>query len=235
MKVSKFALVICAALAGAGGALTETACSSSSNSPSSSGGSGSGSGGTMDSGADTAMEGDGAMGTDSGSSSGGMDGGSGVDCGKIPGLHPNPAGDIYCGYGADGGALDCLTGTQCCLGGAIGGMMYDPQVCSAWTADGTGCDNPDGGGIGIACNQVSDCTSNSPDGGFAVCCLQGAQVAMVPGCGYPKAKYGSAIACETATTCAAGETPICSTQADCPSGTTCTAGKWKLYQIGFCL
>jgi hypothetical protein len=38
----------------------------------------------------------------------------------------------------------------------------------------------------------------------------------------------------TATACAAGETQVCSSQADCPTGTTCTAGKWKLYQLGFC-
>ncbi len=234
MKVSKFALVICAALAGTGGALTETACSSSSNG-SSSGGSGSGSGGGSDASMDSASTGDTGMEEDTGTSSGGGDGGAGVDCGSIPSLHANTPGDIYCGYGApDGGDLDCLTGSMCCLGGSIGGGQYAPQVCGTWNAAGSGCTNPDGGGIGIACNQISDCTANS-DAGFGACCLQGGSEAMVAGCGYPKAKDGNAIACESTATCAIGEIPICSSQADCPSGTTCTAGKWKIYQIGFCL
>jgi hypothetical protein len=28
---------------------------------------------------------------------------------------------------------------------------------------------------------------------------------------------------------------MCSQQSDCPSGTTCTAGRWKIYEVGFCL
>lgn len=238
MKVSKFALVICAALAGAGGALTETACSSSSNG-SSSGGSGSSSGGGSDAAADTSMEqGDTGMEVDSGSGSGSgsSSGGGSPDCGSIPGLHPNPAGDIFCGYGAaDGGTLDCLTGQQCCLGGSIGGGQFAAEECSTWTTDGSGCNNPDGGGLGITCNQTSDCTANGPDAGYASCCLVGASEATVPGCGYPKAKNGSSVICETTASCQSGEIQICSSQSDCPSGKTCTAGKWKLYQLGFCL
>jgi hypothetical protein len=172
----------------------------------------------------------------------------GPDCGKLPSLHANPAGDIYCGYGADGGEIDCLTGMECCLGGSIGGGMYAPQECATWSGTGAGCMNPapvDGGAstaIGIACNQVSDCTTNGMSSATA-CCLQGASAAPVAGCGYTKAKDGTAIVCEVGTasadggaaTCAAGETQVCSTQADCPAGTTCTAGKWKIYDLGFCL
>jgi hypothetical protein len=125
---------------------------------------------------------------------------------------------------------------MCCLGGSIGGSNYAPQVCGTWNAAGTGCDNPDGGGIGIACNQNSDCAANNGDAGSFSCCLQGATVSTVAGCNYPKAKEGSAIVCEATNTgtCAASETQICSSQADCPTGKTCTAGKWKIYQIGFC-
>ena len=238
MKVSKFALVICAALAGAGGALTETACSSSSNGSSSGGSSGSSSGGS-DAAADTSMEqGDTGMEVDSGSGSGSSSGGGGPDCGSIPHQHQNAAGDIFCGYGADGGTFDCLTGQQCCLGGKVGNNFL-PQDCVAWSAAGDGCDNPPadagGGAVGIPCNQVSDCTANAPDAGYASCCLQGASEMTVAGCGYPKAKNGSAIACETTATCAAGDIQICSSQTDCPSGKTCMYGKWKLYQLGFCL
>jgi hypothetical protein len=234
MKVSQMALVLGSALALAGGALVGSACSSSSSGSGSGsgGGSGSGSGGGSDASMDSSSTGDTGMEEDTGTSSGGGD--AGVDCGSIPALHANTAGDIYCGYGTDGGDIDCLTGTMCCLGGSIGGNQYDPQVCNPWNAAGAGCNNPDGGGIGIACNQVSDCNANS-DAGFASCCLQGAMESMVAGCGYPKAKEGTAIACESAAMCQQGETPICSSQADCPSGTTCTAGKWKIYQIGFCL
>ena len=242
MKFSKLALVLGATLSLAGGLAFGTACSSSSGSGGGSGGgSGSSSGGSA---ADSGMGADVTMNEDGGTDSGNeTDTGSvnGPDCGKIPSLHANPAGDVYCGYGADGGTIDCLTGTQCCLGGSIGGGMYDPQVCSNWNALGTGCDNPDGGGIGIACNQISDCTANGMANATA-CCLQGASAAPVTGCGYDKAKNGTAIVCEGngdggtgATACAVGETQICSSNADCPTGTTCQAGKWKIYQVGFCL
>ena len=78
---------------------------------------------------------------DTGTPSGDSGAGS-VDCGSIPGLHANTPGDIYCGYGTDGGDIDCLTGNMCCLGGSIGGGMYAPQVCNPWNAAGVGLQQP---------------------------------------------------------------------------------------------
>ncbi|MGH7294782.1 MAG: hypothetical protein ACRELB_07615, partial [Polyangiaceae bacterium] len=162
----------------------------------------------------------------------------------IPSLHQNEAGAIYCGF-SDAGSLNCPTGQECCLGGQISGTFAAEQ-CATY---GTACTNggsPDAGtgnsaAIDIACNQISDCTANGNSGATA-CCLQGAKApAPVTGCGYDKSTGGNAIVCEgssgggTATPCAAGEIQICSSQADCPTGTTCTPGKWKIYQIGFCL
>lgn len=247
MKFSKLALVMGSALALGAGLCVGTACSSSSSNSGggSGGGSGSGSGGTVDSGsaADVTTDDSGSTGGDSGNET---DGGSGVDCGKLPTLHANPAGSIFCGYGpdvdagGDGGTITCGVGSQCCLGGEVSASSgYSPQTCSTWTANGVGCDNPaaDSGAeyaaIGIACNQNSDCTSNGQATGGS-CCLVGATVSTVAGCSYPKAKSGTVIQCESTPSCAAGEIQVCSAQADCPTGTTCTAGKWKLYDLGFC-
>ena len=181
---------------------------------------------------------------DSGSAGDGGPGDAGAvdaNCGAIPTLHMDPAGSVYCGYGVDGGSLVCGTGQECCLGGAIGVNTYAPDECAA---TGTSCTNggtADAGGsaaIPIACQQIADCTA---DGVAATaCCLQGATApAPAPGCTYPRSRSGSAIVCEGTgtgpTACAAGEVNICSSQADCPSGTTCTAGKWKIFQVGFCL
>ena len=164
------------------------------------------------------------------------------DCGATPTLHAEPPGSIYCGF-VDGGALTCTTGQQCCLGGALGGGAFGPELCQA---TGTACNNGgsvDAGGspaIPIACMQLSDCTANGIATAKA-CCLQGAIApAPLPGCTYPKASRGTAIVCETAAgsspvPCAAGEVQMCISQADCPTGTTCTAGRWKVYQVGFCL
>jgi hypothetical protein len=79
--------------------------------------------------------------------------------------------------------------------------------------------------------------------GTIACCLQGAALENpAPGCTWPKATAGTAIACENSGTgavttgaCAAGETQICQQQSDCPAGTICTAGKWKTFEVGFCL
>jgi hypothetical protein len=184
------------------------------------------------------------------SSSGGSVGGDDAglfdagSCGSIPTLHQDPPGDIYCGSG-DAGALDCLASAgdgMCCLGGSLGNGVYAAQVCSPNAM--VGCPNggEDAGGtpaIPIQCNQIADCTANGFQGAGA-CCLQGATAPSDPlGCGYLKAKGGTAIVCEgsvggSATACAAGEIQICSSNADCPQGTTCTPGKWKIFQLGFC-
>jgi hypothetical protein len=240
MKLSKLALIMSAGFVLGGGAFAGAGCSSSS-SGNSGAGSGSGSGGASDSGADTSTSAD--TGTESDTGSAGDTGTTSGDAGcKNVELHPNAAGDVYCGYAADGGDLDCLTGTQCCLGGSIGGGMYAPQECATWNAAGTGCTNPaDGGALGVACNQVSDCTANGAVGAVA-CCLQGgASLEAVTGCTYQHAKEGTGIACESTGTgdggtgaCAAGELQVCSANVDCPSGMNCTAVTWKLFDIGVC-
>jgi len=174
------------------------------------------------------------------------------NCGSPPTLHQDPAGNLFCGFGADGGVLDCLESSGdgvCCLGGAIGGGMFDPQICAATPA---GCTNGGDGGTGqsaavpISCYQVADCTTAGFTGAVA-CCLQGGILENpAPGCTYPRATHGTAVVCEgtapgadaAATTtgaCATGELQICSAQSDCPTGTTCTAAKWKIFQVGLCL
>jgi hypothetical protein len=192
---------------------------------------------------DSAMTGDTGSGFDSGTI---VDSGTGVDtgmpvdagCGSVPSLHPDPAGTIFCGFGADGGSLSCQTGQECCLGGSLGGGTFGPQECATYGSTCTNGGDPDAGGslaIPIACLQIADCTANGVASAGA-CCLQGATApADQPGCTYPRSKSGSAIVCETAPACAVGEVQICSSQADCPTGTTCTPGKWKIFQVGFCL
>jgi hypothetical protein len=160
-----------------------------------------------------------------------------VNCGSTPTLHQDEAGTIFCGFGFEAGAdLLCPTGQQCCLGGPLDAGGFAAQQC---TPSGSACTNPPGGGaIPIECGQSSDCTANGEPGN--VCCLQGATgPALVAGCGYYRATHGTAVVCELPATaggsCAPGETQICSTQSDCPAGTTCTPMKWKIFQLGFCL
>jgi hypothetical protein len=238
MNIKHLALVMGATVVLVGGGLGAVACSSSSNGGSSSGSSSGGSGSSSGSAGDSGDDGG------SGSSSGGSSSG-GADCGaKIPTLHPNPAGDIYCGYapGDAGTTIDCVadSGTGwCCLGGSLGGGAYAPQICAANSAGCIADGDPDAGHAGapIQCNQISDCAGNGMAGATA-CCLQGAAMETCSG-GFTKAYGGNGIVCEgtgggAATACLAGEIQICSTAADCPTGTMCKPGKWKLFNIGFC-
>jgi hypothetical protein len=181
--------------------------------------------------------------TSSGGSGGPIDAGSVPDaaCGATPTLHQTPPGTIYCGT-FDAGALLCTTGRECCLGGLVGAGVFAPDECSTF---GTACTNgaPDAGGtsgIPIHCNQVADCHVNGQ--GSTSCCLRGGALMSVPGCGYPKVSGGTDVVCEISaqlaggvSPCGAGEVQVCSSQLDCPTGTTCTAGKWKIFQLGFCL
>jgi hypothetical protein len=149
---------------------------------------------------------------------------------------------VSCALGFDAGALDCPassgTGT-CCLGGSLAPNAFVPDICAANAA---GCTNggvPDAGGtlaIPIQCWQVADCAPNGVSGAQS-CCIQGGatQPGPVQGCMYIRSKAGTAVGCETTPTCAVGEVQICSSQADCPSGTMCVPGKWKIFDVGFCL
>ncbi len=177
--------------------------------------------------------GSGSTGT-GGSSGGGGPPDAGAGCGAPPSLQPQQGGTIFCGASSAGVALLCDSQEECCLGGTLGAGQYAPEECAPLGATCTNGTGP----IAIACNQIADCRQD----GLAstACCLQGAHETTVAGCGYPKFSGGTAIACEgsgggSPTSCAAGETQVCSSQADCPTGTTCTAGKWKIYQLGFCL
>jgi hypothetical protein len=172
---------------------------------------------------------------------GGDDGGSAVDCGASPTLHVDEAGSIYCGF--DGVAdLYCPTGQECCLGGALGGGAFAAQECAALGATCPNAGVADAGApaIPIACGQIADCQTNGVLNAVA-CCLQGATAPSTASCTYPKATLGTAVVCESsdagtgAQACAAGEVQLCSSQADCPNGRTCTPGKWKIFQVGFCL
>jgi hypothetical protein len=168
---------------------------------------------------------------------GGVDVDAGVDCGQMPILHMNPPGDIRCGFGADGGALECLGSSGegwCCVGASLGQGMYGPQSCAP---NSDSCPFPSMGGFrtpSIQCNQIADCRSNGAPGATA-CCL-GAELYQ---CMYPEAVGGS-IFCEgsnggAATRCGVNEIQICSSNVDCPPGTFCTPGKWDVFQLGFCL
>ncbi|HEY8087473.1 MAG TPA: hypothetical protein VIF09_06500 [Polyangiaceae bacterium] len=152
-------------------------------------------------------------------------------CGATPTLHPGTPGSLYCGPG-----LTCSGGDECCLGGQLSPGQFAPEQCAPrGSACSNGSTSPGGTpAIPIACSQVSDCTANGVTGAVA-CCLQNATApAEPPGCTYPRSTLGSAVACES-TPCGPGEVTLCTTQADCPAHTTCTPGKWKIYQVGFCL
>ena len=172
----------------------------------------------------------------------GQDAGTIADCGSTPTLHVNEAGTIFCGF-ADAD-IDCPTGQECCLGGYLDGGAFAAQQCAAYGAtctNGTLGSDADSPPIPVMCAQISDCKANGLSKAVA-CCLRGATAPVdQPTCVYPRATLGTAIVCESsdagangAAACATGEVQICSSQADCPTGTTCTPGKWKILDLGFC-
>ena len=210
------------------------------------GGSGSETGTGHDGGSSDGASGDGSSPTEAGSdgaSDGGItDAASTPECGATPTLHPDEAGTIFCGFDGVSDLL-CPTGQECCLGGYLGDAGFAPQACAAQGAacPNEGTSDAGAGAIPIACMQISDCTANGVVNATG-CCLQGATApAPVAGCGYDKATLGTAVVCESAAgasgpaACANGEVQLCSSAADCPTGTTCTPGKWKIFQVGFCL
>jgi hypothetical protein len=173
-----------------------------------------------------------------------------VDCGTTPSQHLSEAGTIFCGFG-DAGDQYCGIGEQCCLGGAVAGG-FAPDECAVYGAT---CTN--GGGdagtaneqpLQIQCNQISDCRANGNTGATACCLAGNAKCATGYTCGssqtgtcaYPKYSDGTGVVCEgdgggnTATLCQAGEIQVCTQQSDCVTGTTCTFGKWKIVNLGFC-
>jgi hypothetical protein len=65
--------------------------------------------------------------------------------------------------------------------------------------------------------------------------LKGTTPAQVTGCDSAdlKAVGGTGTACVTGNACASGDTLLCNTQADCPSG-TCTPFRWKIIELAYC-
>jgi hypothetical protein len=228
MKIKTLALVLGAAVSVAAGGMAATACSSSSDSGSPGGGNDAG--GTKD--VTTSGDSGNPMGDDGGNPMG-DDGGTppddaGPDCAKAPTLHAGDGGTIYCGH-TDAGSTYCPTGQQCCVGGKVG-TSFEPEQCSPF---GQACPNPVDGGLPVQCEQPANCQANNAG---SVCCarslLNGGPQAT--SCGWDKASGGTGLFCEQGPACAAGETTICESDMDCPTGMTCTPFKWKILQFGYC-
>ncbi len=226
MKISTMALFFGGALVLSGAGLGLAACSSDSGTGTPTGGGDSGSNTDGTSHTDGAMQGDTAPQGDSATGDDGGDGGAGCKHGNPPNVHPSDGGPtaLFCGFKAnDGGTLACDPHTQlCCVGGKQGTGFADP-VCIA--AGGT-CMN----GMNpkpIACEDQNDC----PTAGN-LCCYTGAVPQNDPACGYYYAS--SNIATNCATTCAAGQSRICTSDSQCATGQTCTPFKSIYFGLGFC-
>jgi hypothetical protein len=156
-----------------------------------------------------------------------------MSCQKDPSLHGADAGSIYCGFDDAGNNFSCPIGMQCCIGGSIGQGNFDPDKCVPW---GMACDNPTGKGLAVPCEQASDCAANDA-GTNNVCCLMGTTPSQVVGCDSAdwKAMGGTGTQCVSGTTCGTGNTQLCLQHGDCPSGMTCTAFRWKIIEMGFCM
>jgi hypothetical protein len=131
--------------------------------------------------------------------------------------------------------FSCDAGTECCVGGSIGGGMYAPDDCEPW---GSACTNPATKGLAVPCEQPSDCMANDDAGAGQICCLMGTAPAMdvIAGCTTVlKASGGSGTKCMTATSCGNGNTQLCLSNADCPMGMTCAPFHWKIIELGACM
>jgi hypothetical protein len=190
---------------------------------------------TQDSGVhDTATAGDTATGGDTGT---GDDtatpptdtGTSDAQCSKVTTLHP-PSADaggktIYCPFSSDGGPdaanVYCQSQTEhCCEQGA---GSTTPTTCIPTATTCTGTKTTD-----WQCQDPVDCPSSSP-----VCCAPGASIGLgAPGCG----NFAHTM---TGTTCvAAGACTgivMCTSNAECPSGQTCTPFGKAGAQVGGCM
>ncbi len=240
MKFSTMAWVLGSTLVIGGMGVGAAACSSGGSGTPSSQGNDSGTTHT-DSGGPTGDSGhpgdSGTMGTDTGTVD--MDSGTGgdsdmgsPDCGTAPNLHPGSMGQLYCPFGPDAGApIYCAAGTQyCCISGKVGGV-YPPSDCEDISAGGcTAVMQMVQGSTQIQCEDpATDCPAAT---GY-VCCASPAPQ-PVAGCGYSKITGWAYSKCEMGTACAAGETQICESQAECPSGLACVPMKAKGVQMGFC-
>jgi hypothetical protein len=159
----------------------------------------------------------------------GHDAGSPVDsgapvtdagCSAPSTLHPPHAGStatIYCpfGMGDAGASLYCDHGTQHCCEPSSGTATCEP---SATPCAGTAVD--------WQCQDPGDCPSGQ------VCCGMGTLVLGTTGCGnYASGFHGT----RCATSCAAmTEIQMCTSDAECTGGTTCTPFRTHGAQVGGC-
>jgi hypothetical protein len=166
-------------------------------------------------------------------------------CGSSPSIHAGEAdGGIYCPFGPENEAgteqttLYCGSGGSpaklCCIGGELASGSYPPSNCAASCSF-----QATSGNTTIQCEDPNtDCPSGN------ICC-GGAEktIEQVEGCGYYKLSDWVYTKCESAKTCAASATApatgaefqVCASQAECPSGKTCTPFKAKGIDLGFCM
>jgi hypothetical protein len=229
MKISTMALFLGGALVCGVGGIGLAACSSDSNTGNPTGGD---SGGNHD--GTTGSEGGGGDGgaIDSGGNEGGGDSAGGCTHGNPPSLHVSDGGptSLFCGFKAnDAGTLYCDPHTQnCCVGGSMGTGFADPTCNTKGVACVNGTMPKE-----IDCEDSNDC----PVVG-SICCYTGPVPTLDPTCNYYRATSGISTHCvdpDAGTACASGEQQICSSNAECPSGKTCTPFKTIYFGLGFCM
>lgn len=229
MKFSTMALVLSSAVVIAGAGVSAVACSSSSTT-------GNPVAQNDASKSDTSMPGtdssppvmDAGPTPDTGT--GGDTGPGGPDCGSIPTLHPGDGVKLFCPFGPDGGAIDCVAKTQfCCISGKVGGA-YPPSSCEP-IANGA-CAAVEAGVAGSTEIECEDPGTDCPAGNM--CCGTPNSIAPVAGCGYGKLAGWQYTKC--ATSCTGTEFQLCASDAECgDAGKKCASFKAKGIQLGYCM
>lgn len=147
---------------------------------------------------------------------------AGPDCGTPPALHPETQPGVYCPFTA-AGPLHCPATEQCCEAPSDAGG-------SASTCEVLGATCPFAGSLTWECDGPVDCAGSAAG---AVCCA-GGSLYTDPVCGYERGTGFQGSHC--ATSCAAGELPLCAAATDpCAAGTTCTPFKVAGVVLGTCL
>lgn len=151
------------------------------------------------------------------------------DAGADANVVCGPAGHVFtsengpfCPFQADDVFDNCALGEHCC---EYAEELGKPSVCRAGM---TACDVEIATGFDWRCDERNDCP------GGQVCCFAGA-ITPHALCAdrYSASPDVHASACRP-TACAAGETQMCGSQADCPLGTTCTGMRLRGKHFGFC-
>jgi hypothetical protein len=230
MNIRTVALVLSGAMFTAG-ITAATACSGSSSGGAQNTDAGQKDGTGSSSGGSSGSSSGSSSGGSSGSSSGTMDDAGSDACKTPPTLHPDDGGTIYCPFGPDGSAIYCsATTTVCCIGGGTSGN-YQVSKCQDKAME---CDNPSADAAGPA--RRVECEDSLNCGTSGICCAKGG-VPSDMGCGYPleKPSFSQTTCVTDGGACALGDFQLCSSQAECPMGKTCTAARTSIgVQIGFC-